>query len=694
MILASYYHLSVRVLTVCLFLTIACSTSVHANESAGYYSINLSSEVFAHDPDTAKTIEIPEGKRLYVTKYEKNGILWHRLRLGFFDTFEQAEEAMLSYKDKFSSAWVAKVSGREQIWAFKQESDPRLREKPSPLPVAEKPVTPKTPAVEQGPLIQVNNADSLMEEADSAMSLGNYDKAIRLYTKLAKTEEETIREKAQFKLAFAREQNGQMAHAKAEYRRYLMLFPDGQNASAVQKRLDSIQQASLLAKRSQQGGATLLKDDSKSAWRTDFYGSFSEFYYRNETSTGASGTVVTQSELHSDLDFNLRLRNENFDIQNVFVGGYERDLLDEDDSETRVSSAYFDLNHRPTNHSFKIDRQKHNSGGVLGRFDGVLLGVQLIDNLKLNLVAGYPVQLSTDGFETDKYLYGASFDIGTLWDHWNFNGYFITQKTEGIIDRQAVGGEVRYYHPKGSFFNLIDYDISYNKVNTYLAVANLTLPTETTLNLSFDYRNSPALTTSNALIGQTDSIQQLINNLGESSVRALAEDRTAISRLVTLGLTHPLNPKLQIALDFSWSNLGGTKSSGGVDAIEGTGDDYFYSVQLIGNSLIKAGDLAIVGVKYGDTSLYDIYTMTLNTRYPITKDWRLNPKLIVDYRDFKNVNEKETRFKPSVRTEYVWNKKLHFDLEGGMEWINNDSDAIVEDDSRGFFLIIGMRYRF
>ena len=324
-----------------------------------------------------------------------------------------------------------------------------------------------------------------------------------------------------------------------------------------------------------------------------------------------------------------------------------------------------------------------------------VVGIQLLDKLKFNLVTGYPVQTSTDGLDTDTYLYGGSFDIGTLWDHWNFNTYIINQVTEGIVDRQAVGGEVRYFHPKGSFFNLIDYDISYDEVNTYLAVANIILPTESTLNLSMDYRKSPSLRTRNAIIGQPNtSFESLLDSLGEDAVRDLARDRTAISRLATLNLTHPINPRLQVALDFSWSNLGGTKTSGGVEGIEGTGDDYFYSVQLIGNSLIKDGDLAIVGVRYGDTSLYDLYSVTMNSHYPITKDWRLNPKLVVDYRNYNSADRKETSIKPSLRTEYKWNKNFHFDLEGGMEWISRDSSATVQEDSRGFFLIVGVRYRF
>ena len=45
---------------------------------------------------------------------------------------------------------------------------------------------------------------------------------------------------AQEYLGLARERNGQLAHAKAEYRIYLAKYPEGEDAQRVRQRLDAL----------------------------------------------------------------------------------------------------------------------------------------------------------------------------------------------------------------------------------------------------------------------------------------------------------------------------------------------------------------------------------------------------------------------------------------------------------------------
>jgi hypothetical protein len=449
----------------------------------------------------------------------------------------------------------------------------------------------------------------------------------------------------------------------------------------------------------------LRKAKDKTGWLKELYGSFSQFYDRDESSTDFTGTTVNRSSLSSDLDLNTRLRNDSWDIHTLFLGGFEKDFRDESDDESRVSALYIDILDRRRRIDLRVGRQSRSTGGVLGRFDGGLLSYQLFPKMGINAVGGYPVESSTKNLDTDKNLYGLSIDLGTFAQYWDLNTYYIRQEAEGIKDREAVGGEVRYFHPNVSVFSLVDYDISYSELNLLLLSGNMIFPDRTTLNLSVDYRKSPLLTTTNAIIGQTaipgqenvESVADLLD-LGltvgnEDEARELAQDRTAESKSLLVGVSRPLNDKFQISADFTASKLTGTKASGGVEAVPGTGTDYFYSTQLIGSNLIKEGDIAILGLRYADTGSADTVSLNLNTRYPITRSFRFNPRFDVSYRDNKDDDGEQITFRPSLRMEYVWRRRYHLELEGGAEF----SDEKLTDDTEerdSYFWSIGYRVDF
>jgi len=310
-------------------------------------------------------------------------------------------------------------------------------------------------------------------------------------------------------------------------------------------------------------------------------------------------------------------------------------------------------------------------------------------------VIGFPVDSTRSmNIETDKRFYGLSLDLGTFAEHWDFNTFIINQDVNGITDRQAIGGEVRYFQPERSFFSLVDYDMYYSELNTFLFVGNWMFPTKTTFNISLDYRKSPVLTTSNALISQTvDSVADLLGSFSEDEVRNLAEDRTAETKSLTVGVSHPINHKFQVSGDITVSELTGTEASGGVEATAGTGNEYFLSSQIIGNSLIKEGDIAILGVRYSDTDSYQTTALNLNTRYPINRDWRINPRLQFDYRTNNQSSGTQSTIRPSIRMDYRWKRRIRFEFEAGGEW-SNEKLSDQTDKTSAYFFNSGYRLDF
>ncbi len=343
----------------------------------------------------------------------------------------------------------------------------------------------------------------------------------------------------------------------------------------------------------------------------------------------------------------------------------------------------------------RIGRQSRSTGGVLGRFDGLLLGVPLGKKFSVSAVGGFPVESSTDAFEgTDRYFYGLTLETEGFAKGWDANAFVIEQQVDGITDRRAVGGELRYFDAARSFFSLVDYDIHYNELNIGQLLGNWTFSDKTTVNVVADYRRSPILTSRNALVGQAvSSIDELQNSLAASEIQDLARDRTATSKLATLGVSHPITEKLQVSGDVTAFNLSGTSASGGVAATDGTGTDFVYNLQLVGSNLVKPGDITIAGLRYSDAGNRDIYSLNLNTRYPVTSEFRVNPRFRMDYSNNRDDGTDQITYRPSLRLDYRIKRRLRLEAEIGGEYSDRE---IVDgsEESNSYFINLGYRADF
>jgi hypothetical protein len=640
---------------------------------AQHYVVNLESFLEGRDQPPLKDVALAKGHVVYTTKFPIEGRMWNRLRIGFFETRKQAENFRKRLLDKYPGAWVAYANSEEINQALKQ---------------ADILTTPETAPVRRPLTVLPTTSDAkiyaLMQEARKAITENQIGHAIQLYTKVLRYPDNAYSRDALEYLGLARERNRQYAHAIREYKRYLELYPEGEGSVRVQQRL-----AGLTTADKQPTASPAGKGRASGATPWEVYGGFSQYYRRDESTTDAGGDLVTQSSLSNDLDVNARKRSSTYDLRTRFTGSYQHDFLDDGPgSYNSISSLYVGGSQKKLGVSARLGRQSRNTGGVLGRFDGLLLGYQVTDWLELSSVAGFPVFSTRDGLETDRYLYGLSADLGTFANAWDFETFIIEQQNDGILDRRAVGGEARYFDPSRSLLTFVDYDISYDSLNTLIALGTWTLPDRTTLNASFDYRNSPLLTTTNALQGQTvRDLEDLLDRFTEDQLRQFAEDRTADLTTVSMGVSHPFSARWQISGDVTVSDLSGTDASGGVDAILGTGREYFYGLQLIGSSVITEGDTTVMGLRYANTSTADITTATLDTRYPVFSDWRINPRMRVDYRDNTSTDSTQWIASPSLRIDYRWRRRYRFEIEGGGEWSTEDLPNDTRDSSAWFFSV-------
>jgi hypothetical protein len=536
----------------------------------------------------------------------------------------------------------------------------------------------------------------LMDEAGGAMIDRNFRRAIQLYTKVLRNPDTVFRQDAQELLGLARHRNGQLAHAKAEYEKYLKLYPEGPKSDRVRQRLSGLLTAAARPKdklrQPKRPGAV-----GESVWDHQVFGSLSEFYNYSDTEFQDGTKTTNQSESLTSFDFNTRSRSDRYEIRTQFFGTHEADWRSNGSSDrARVNNLFADLEDRKWGLSGRFGRQSRSSGGVLGRFDGGLVSYEIVPQVKINGVFGYPVISSDDSpFDSDKHFYGTSFDFGTFWDSVDFNLFAINQEVDDIVDRRSVGGEVRYFHAKRSLFSFVDYDISYGEMNIFLLNGGWTFPTKTRLNLVLDYRHSPILSTSNALIGQTgqEEVSDLLNTFTEDAIRQLARDRTATNKSVTFGIVQDLNENYQVVGEVTVSELSSTPASGGVPATPTTGKEYFYLTQFIASNFIIEGDINIIEMRYADTLNNDSYSLNLNFRYPITPNFRINPRIQTNYRRNKNDNGEQVTIRPLLRIDYRWKRWLRFELEGGREW-REDTVLGNTEKTTGYFATVGFRAYF
>ena len=137
-------------------------------------------------------------------------------------------------------------------------------------------------------------------------------------------------------------------------------------------------------------------------------------------------------------------------------------LLSDQSSENRLTALFTDLRYQPQQLAARMGRQTSTSGGVLGRFDGGALSWGFAPSWRAGVLAGTP---SDPVLGERKQFVGATLDADDLVDGLGAGLFAIQQRTEGMLDRRAVGGELRYFTPKLTVFSLLDYDIEYGVLN-------------------------------------------------------------------------------------------------------------------------------------------------------------------------------------------------------------------------------------
>ncbi len=644
------------------------------------YVINIASmnrrPVAADIPE----LVLAEGSQIVVAEAMIDGASWYRIQVGYFDTAEAAARELRELREHYAGAWIGYAGDDEVDIPMGPASGMQSRNNDSTGSLAA-------------------NSDEILElmaEGRRAMTAGELSRAVQIYTKVLQQPGHEYLAEAQEYLALARERNGQIAHAKAEYERYLELYADTDGATRVQQRLAALL-ATGPAARPQQRSYAASRANTQSRARNWTLRSYVSQYYRRDTNqVNDQDEIVNQSSIYSDVNLDARRRGERFDVSARITAGYRHDLLSEEDqvgsgNDFRLSYAYLDVADARTGVRGRLGRQTRNTGGVLGRFDGLNLSYSLNDQIRFETVAGQPVYSTSDDLPDSRAFVGVSSTFSPFGDGLDFGAFVLQQDIEGLTDRQVVGAEMRYFGERRSLWGILSYDTEFSELGSAFVQGSWRLPGNFTVSGLIDIRRSPFLSLGNALVGQqTASFEDLKVLFTESELRQFALDRSPEVKTFSAGISKPLTPKLQMNLNANISAIASTPESAGVAATESTEYSY-YSGDLVASGLFREGDVAILGLRYSASDTTDVYSVNLDARFPIGKAWRINPRLRVDYREIQTDQSTQWIYSPALRIQYRPDRRWRLELSAGKQFSYRDMES-SDMDRESDFIHLGYQF--
>lgn len=609
-----------------------------------------------------------------------------------------------------------------------------------PLPKGVKPLLPEVkvpevvaPVTESAPVeiptmpdgMPMNEyASKLVAEARVAVGLGEYAKAIEQLSSVLNLPLTTSTQEAQELIGVAREKNGDLAKAKAEYSLYLKQYPGSEGAKRVSEHLARVEVA---LKAQKDAPRKTAKKQIFDIHETSVYGSWDQYYYDAHSHNynpkpAKNSSTHDQTSLVSSINLTARIRENQYDGKIVFRNRQTMDFLPDtkpgSDERTshinrdRTDAAYVELQNKEVDYMVRLGRQNGTTGGVLGRFDGAWLRYGITPQYKINFVAG-----ALDEYKVDyiRRFYGVNLDIGPIADNWSGNVFMVNQQVQDITDRRSVGGEIRYFANNRSVYSLIDYDILYDRMNIAMMQGNMQTEGGTNYNLLLDHRKSPILTTTNALTGSAIGVltpkpttinRALRAGISEADLRKFAVDNTLETDTVLFGATRQITPRWQLGGDVQVNRTTGTPGASAAavelfkkqalengivltpqeitnftSSVGGSGNIWTYHVQGVGTDTIFKDDTSMISYSYSTSKASQSHSVLLSNGMVPSEKWRIDSSLQLMRQDIDPSSLVYT-ISPTVRASYRWRENTTIEAEVRFDVVNTHDD--VNGHTRNF----------
>jgi tetratricopeptide (TPR) repeat protein len=629
------------------------------------YAVNLESSSTKFERAAVEAAAAGLKTQAYVSETDIEDTHWFRLRVGPFSTRAEAQRVLQIALANYPRAWLA------------------VNDEQTDLTVVERAGAQSTAGTgPTDPALPDEQRAQLLHDARAALEKHQYPEAVDLLSRLLRQPEYPARADAQELLGLVRERAGQLAQAKAEYEAYLSRYSDRPGAERVRGRLQALVAASLTPKSTGEFGA-------RADTRWTMAGSAALTYQYGRDQTVAAGTTTTTTSVNAALiygDLLLRDRGERYDFTARVDAGYTQNLVKTfGGSQDRTTAAYVELTDRNWGLTGRVGRQSLASLGVIGLFDGLFVGYQVNSKFSVSAAAGLPAYTSYSSFSTQEKFGTVTVEYGPFRQAWVFDAYLFDETAAGATERRSIGFQTRYSESGRTAVVLTDYDIAFRQLNSVTLIGNLKVGGFWILGFDADYRRSPLLQLTNALVGQNaPDLQTLALSLTPSEIRRLALDRTSTSETFVISASRPLGERWQFMVDIAALELSGTPASPGtpevpatpttpaipatpaVAATPSTGLDKNVAVQMSGLSLLQANDLHIFGVRFDDSPTARSTTLSWDARFALPGAWRFGPRFSVEQLNDRMLGGKQWLYLPQVRGDWTSRRSI-FELIGGYQ---------------------------
>ena len=544
-------------------------------------------------------------------------------------------------------------------------------------------------------------AATYIAEARAALGARENERAVLALNLALNLPPNAYSQEAQELIGIARERNGEFAKAEAEYRLYLKLYPDGPGAVRVGEDLDAMAAPTVPM------GGPLAAEARAAQPAFSSWGSVSQYYYGGQSETTNTRTITTpatgattldtaklsatdQSQLVNNVDLTARYRDGNWDSRFVVRDQYVANFLANGANKNWLNALYAETRYLPGQLLARVGRQSATSGGVLGLFDGAVGTWGFLPNYRVNAVVGQPVD---NPFNTTSTFYGASVDVDKVGDRFSGSAFAIRQVAAGETDRLGVGGELRYFDTERNVYSMLDYDPLFHAVNIGMVQGTWQFPTLTTVNALLDYRRTPTLQLTNALIAYPGmSLSSLIQQQGVDTVRSEAKALTPITKQALFGITQQVSAQWQLGLDVRWSSLSGTPPFASLPATPTTGSVWTYTGQAIGSGLAKLQDILVVNVGVLNGGQLRAQNAGVDYRFVPVGMLTLEP-MLAWYHQTDNQGQHLTRLSPGLRASYRIFNRLSIEGQFALERTTTVGD-LIDNTIQRYFYYIGWRWDF
>ncbi|MFA5243392.1 MAG: hypothetical protein WC392_13560 [Sulfuricella sp.] len=564
-------------------------------------------------------------------------------------------------------------------------------------------------------------AKAYLNEARRAMAAKDPATAVNRLNRVLGMPGSSQTEAAQALIGEVREMNGEILKARAEYELYLKLFPAGPNATRVRERVAALPKDAAVARaRPRQ----LPKEAGPAEWT--FNGSVSSYYYTGKsqietlvppppgqlTFNRETLSMVDQDSMITSVNLNARRRDAFTDTRIVVRGTDNHNYLSPSRSYTRLYSAYLDHTDRHLGYSLRLGRMNPNGMGVMDRFDGLQAGYNLNPQWRVNAVYGDAVEFNSPFKKT---FYGGSVDLLPQIGLPGFSVYAIDQTLDGLANRRAVGSEVRYFDGRATAYGMLDYDVLYKGINIFLLQGNYLSEGGDNYFFVVDHRRAPSYSLTNALPASPGmSLQEMVALQGIDQVRSQASALTAMSDMLSIGVTHPLTENWQVGADYRMSSISSTQPVvavlplavigtclGTIDPVnntcvidtasqQGSGKNHVVTFQAVGTNLFFSNAVGVGNLSLIQAPTYTGQVLSLGYTLPFWEKWRVDANLRY-YTQKDDSGDKQDRMSPSLKLAYQWRNSLYLEGEVGRE-VSNSSGPTRNDSSRRDYMYMGVRW--